>query len=125
MTKLTTIKITSTAKCLEEAICKATGMPKAEFHRRAIDSFLEKGGKVEEDMKITAKTDPRYIKKEERDLIYLDDERREQLEKVLLREKTKITTVLFQAILDYCMEMCDTVPEDVMCSIIGNDKYKE
>lgn len=118
--KLTTIKLTSTTKYLEKAICEETGMPVAKFHRRAIDNFIEKGGKVEDELKITAKTDPRYIKKEEREFVYLDDERREKLEEISAREGVGITIVLYQAIMDYCMDMSSLVSDEVIKSILGN-----
>lgn len=119
MKKLTTVKITSKTKYLEEIICKITGMAKAEFFRRAIDSFIENEEIVEDELKITKKTDPDYIVKDERELIYLDDVRRDKLEEIALQQNTGITIVIFQALLNYCTKMSSIVPEDILKEIIG------
>lgn len=119
MKKLTTIKITSTTKYLEETICEITGMAKAEFHRRAIDSFIENGEEVEEELKITERNAPNRIVKDDREQILLDDERREKLEKIALRQNTGITIVLFQALINYSAKMSYVVPKEIIEEIIG------
>lgn len=116
--KLTTIRITTTLKRMEGLILEESGLSRAAFHRKAIDSFIKNNGVVDSQLKIKAKTDPRYIRKPERELIYLDKERKEMLEKIALRENTGITIVLYQAIMDYCIEMQKILPKDKLDEIL-------
>lgn len=116
--RLTTIRVTTTLKRMEELILEESGLSKAAFHRRAIDAFVKNNGVVDAQLKIKAKTDPRYVKKPERELVYLDEERKQLLERIALRENTGITIVLYQAIMDYCIEMKKILPEDKLNEIL-------
>lgn len=117
--KLTTIKITTTILYIEDKLLECTGLTRAAFHRKAIDSFLSGSQEVDDDLKITATTDPRYVKKTTRDRVYLDDDRRRELEMAAEKNGVGITIVLFQAILDYCLQESYLLPKDIIDNIIS------
>lgn len=106
----TTFKITTSLQYLEGEILKKTGMLKTAFHKHAIQDFLAGDQKIEERLKIRRFSDPRYVKKDALEQIYLDSFYKEKLKEVAEREGCGITVVLFQALLDYCVK-CSFVLE--------------
>ncbi len=106
---------------MEKEILKQTGLTQAAFHRKAIDAFLAGDQKINERFKIKKITDPRYVKRSFKELIYLDDDQKELLKPIMERENVGITIVLFQALYDYCYAMTSVLDEEVVKNIIeGN-----
>ena len=121
MNHLTSFNITTTVKYTENEILKKTGLSQAAFHRKAIDAFLAGDQKINERFKIKKITDPRYVKRSFKELIYLDDDQKELLKPIMERENVGITIVLFQALYDYCYAMTSVLDEEVVKNIIeGN-----
>lgn len=121
MNHLTSFNITTTVKYTENEILKKTGLSQAAFHRKAIDAFLAGDQKIDRRLKIKEISNPEYVKRSFKELIYLDDERRKLLEPIMERENVGITVVLFQALYDYCFEMASVLDYDVVKNIIeGN-----
>jgi hypothetical protein len=121
MNHLTSFNITTTVKYTENEILKKTGLSQAAFHRKAIDAFLAGDQKIDRRLKIKEISNPEYVKRSFKELIYLDDERRKLLEPIMERENVGITVVLFQALYDYCFEMASVLDHDVVKNIIeGN-----
>lgn len=100
--KKTTFNITRSTRMLENVLVNQMDIPKANFHRRAIDYYLANEPDVHPWLKITRRSDPHYIKKEMTDQIYLDGEREAQLLEVARQHECGLTIVLFQALLTYC-----------------------
>ena len=76
---------------------------------------------IDRRLKIKEISNPEYVKRSFKELIYLDDERRKLLEPIMERENVGITVVLFQALYDYCFEMASVLDHDVVKNIIeGN-----
>lgn len=124
--RLTSFRITTSVKYLEIEILKATGYTQAAFHRKMIDDFLKGDTKIEEDLKITRRSDPRYVKKSFTEQIYLDSIREQRVKDIAKRENTKKTIVLFQALMNYCLKYAGVVQEDVVKNIIdGNYKIEK
>lgn len=119
MDKLTSIKITESLREMESKLLKVTGLSKTAFHRKAIDKFLERDMTIDDDLMISTRKDPRYIKKTVKECVYLDDVRRERLEKVSAERNVKITILLFQAIMDYCVYMSSSLPEEELNLFLG------
>ena len=121
MKHLTSFNITNSLKYMEKEILKQTGLTQATFHRKAIDAFLAGDQKINERFKIKKITDPRYVKRSFKELIYLDDDQKELLKPIMERENVGITIVLFQALYDYCYAMTSVLDEEVVKNIIeGN-----
>ena len=121
MKHLTSFNITNSLKYMEKEILKQTGLTQAVFHRKAIDAFLAGDQKINERFKIKKITDPRYVKRSFKELIYLDDDQKELLKPIMERENVGITIVLFQALYDYCYAMTSVLDEEVVKNIIeGN-----
>lgn len=112
MEKLTSINITGSLQVMENELLKVTGLSRAAFHRKAIDKFLSGDMNIDGDLMITTRKDPRYIRKPIKECIYLDDVRRKKLEKVSEEKNIKITILLFQAIMDYCVYMSNNLPQE-------------
>lgn len=112
MEKLTSINITEALQVMENKLLEATGLSRTAFHRKAIDKFLNGDMNIDGDLMITTRKDPRYIRKPVKECIYLDDVRREKLKKVSEEKNIKITILLFQAIMDYCVYMSNNLPEE-------------
>lgn len=107
--KKTSFKITASVKYIEEEILKETGLSQAVFHRKAIDYFLNGEQLVNKEFLKTRakKEEPDYIKKSITEQIYLDEEREQSILTCAEKNSTtetvcKKTTVLFQALYDYC-----------------------
>ena len=118
MKHLTSFNITNSLKYMEKEILKQTGLTQAAFHRKAIDAFLAGDQKINERFKIKKITDPRYVKRSFKELIYLDDDQKELLKPIMERENVGITIVLFQALYDYCYAMTSVLDEEVVKNII-------
>lgn len=115
---LTSFKITVSVRYLETEILNETGLPQTVFHRKAIDDFLKGDGKIDEELKITKRTDPQYVKKSYTEQIYLDEVREKKLEAVAEKENTKKTVVLFQALLNFCLKNAHLIDENIVKNII-------
>lgn len=105
--KLTSFKVTATAKRMEEEIVRQLDISKASFHRRMIDYYLGSNPNVDDRLLIRNHSCSDYIIKSEKEQIYLDQEREEKLRelaKKLTQEKKQdvtITILLFQALVSY------------------------
>ena len=111
--KKTSFKITKSLLDLENAILANMDIPRTVFHRRMIDDFVKRDGEIMPRLLITRKTDPAYIRKEAFEQIYLDDERRIQIEKIAKKYNCKQGIVLFQMLLDYCCLQASDVLGDL------------
>lgn len=98
----TTSNITEAAFVLESILIEAMDIPRATFHRRAIDYFLEKVRVVHPYLLIKDRKDPNYVVKKKNEQFYLDDERREKLLACAEENGCGISVVLFQALMSYC-----------------------
>lgn len=116
--KATTFNITEMLKYMEMEILRKTELPRTLFHKRAIEYFLAGDQKVEERLKITKRSDPRYVKKTVTEQIALDRTLEKKLLAVAEREECGITVVLFQALLNYCLKCANVLEQDVIDNII-------
>lgn len=101
--KLTSFKMTTSCKKFQDALIKESGIKKNVFQKRAIDYFISTGGDIKDELKVTNYKDEKYICKQAKEQVYLDDNRRSSLELIAHNNEVGITTVLFQAMLNYCM----------------------
>lgn len=119
--KMTSIKITTNVAYMQKEILKVSGLSKTVFHRRAIDHFLEGDMIIDKELKITKRTDPGYVRKPIMEHVYLDAERRRKLESAAAATGVGITTLILQAIMDYCVEMAQILPAETLKEIMeGN-----
>lgn len=109
----TSFRISKSLYDLENIILSQMDIPRTVFHRRMIDYFIETGGAVTPRLLITRKADPDYVKRESTEQIYLDDVRRDQLERIAQKNGCRIGTVLFQAMLSYCCSIAPSVLGDM------------
>lgn len=116
--RMTSIKITTTVAYMQKEILKQSGLSRAVFHRKAIDHFLKSDMIIDTQLRITKTTDPGYVRKPILEHVYLDAERREKLEAASVVTGVGITTLIFQAIMDYCMEMAEWLPEETIQKIM-------
>lgn len=123
--RLTSFNITTSVKYLEIEILKSTGLPQTVFHRKAIDYFLINNPTIDDELKITRRSDPKYVKKSVTERIYLDSEREKAIIDVARREGTKKTIVLFQALMNYCLKNVNEVNRVVVEKIIHGDYVLE
>lgn len=119
--KMTSIKITTTVAYMQKEILKVSGLNKTVFHRKAIDHFLEGDMIIDKQLKITKWTDPGYIRKPILEHVYLDEERRRKLESATAVTGVGITTLILQAIMDYCIEMAKILPAETLEKIMKGD----
>lgn len=118
----TSYTVTSSLQYLEDAILDVTKMSDIAFQLKAVDYFLEGDQKVDPDFKITKRSDPKYIRKIAKKNIFLDKERDEKLRRIAEKESCGITTVLFQALYNYCLAMSDMVEPDVINNLISAEQ---
>lgn len=111
MKKLTFIKVTPEFVEIEKRLLEKTGLSKAAFHRKALEHFLEGSMEIDPDLRITERTNPAYVKRTEREGIYLTDDMRERLKEVAQEKGIKYTVLTFQALLNYCVYMVEYFPE--------------
>lgn len=102
--KLTSLHITEQLSDDLLYVLNNAKMKRVNLHRDAIDAFINSEKKVDEVLKITNQNDPRYLKKPKLERIYLDRIRRTELENIAKEQNVGITTILFQALKDYCAE---------------------
>lgn len=93
--------ITTALKYLQDEVLKITGYTKTMYQYKAIEFFLNGDRQIDERLKITAKTNPMYVKRDTRDQIYLDPVQHIEIKKVAEDQGVKISVVLFQAVLNY------------------------
>lgn len=108
MTK-TTFHVTKSALQFENLLLRYSGTPRAEFHRNMIDYFFQNNIQVHPHLLIRKIYDPNYIKKTEMEQIYLDDFRREQLEKAAKENGCGIGVILFQAMISYSVAVAPEI----------------
>ncbi len=99
--KKTTFHITKSAQQFENLLLEHMGIPRTEFHRNMIDYFFQNNVRVHPYLLIRKIYDPNYIRKTELEQIYLDEFRREQLEKAGKENGCGIGVILFQAMISY------------------------
>lgn len=121
MKKPTSFNISETLKYVENEILKESGLSQVAFHRKAIDYFIEGDHTIDEDLRITKRTDPRYIKKPVLERIYLEEEQRIILEQIRIEQNTNLTTLLFQALYDYCVVNCKILSDEILQNIMYNN----
>lgn len=92
---------TASLKFLQDEVLKLTGYTKTMYQYKAIQYFLDGDRKIDDRLKITATTDPLYVKRDTREQIYLDPVQHVEIKKVAAEEGVKISVVLFQAMLNY------------------------
>ncbi len=113
--KKTSFKITRAALELENALIQKMDIPRTTFHRRMIDYYLNSDRSVRPELLIRKMTDPNYVVKDVMEQIYLDETREKLLMEAaeeqsrLHQKKCGINTVLFQALLTYCVVMAPMV----------------
>lgn len=110
--KKTTVKVTKSTQLLENEILKHMDIPKATFHRRAIDYFIGQGGEIHPHLLIKERKDPHYVCKNAVEQVYLDEERKAALEKVADKYGCGYTIVLFNALMTYCSVMAPIILGD-------------
>lgn len=111
MTK-TTFHVTKSALQFENLLLRYSGTPRAEFHRNMIDYFFQNNIQIHPQLLVRKIYDPNYIKKTETEQIYLDDFRREQLEKAAKENGCGIGIILFQAMISYSVAIAPEVLGD-------------
>lgn len=111
--KKTSFKLTKSLLDLECEILSHMDIPRTTFHRRAIDKFIREGGTINPRLLVTKRNDPQYVKKEEIEQIYLDEERENQLREIADQNNCTVSVVLFQALLDYCCMQAPIVLGDL------------
>ena len=101
--KKTSFTITTSTAILQYEILKAIGdMSKIGFHRRAIDYYLKYDRSVHPDLLITERKNPRYVRKDTTEQIYLDDDRFKEIKKVAAELGCPHTIVLCHALMSFC-----------------------
>lgn len=109
--KKTSFLVTSSLYLLEEKVIKAMDIPRTTYQRRAVLDFLKGDRIINERLLIVSRSHPDYVKKDYLEQIYIDEEIYNQLKEVAqenINDKGKpihVTTVLFQAMLDYTSKM--------------------
>lgn len=112
--KKTTFNVTSSALELENVLLKKMDIPRTNFHRRMIDYYLKYDREVNPYLLIRKRSDPNYVKKDLVEQIYLDEDREKALMEIAERyssegAKCGTNTVLFQALLSYCVAQAPLV----------------
>lgn len=106
--KKTTFNVTVAALELENLLIEKMDISRASFHRRMIDYYLKYDRTINPNLLIKKRNNPNYVKKDTVEQIYLDENREKALAKIAEKYSTKdsrcgIGTVLFQALLSYCV----------------------
>lgn len=106
--KKTTFNITKSALELENVLIENMDIPRTTFHRRMIDYYLKYDRTINPYLLIKKRSDPNYVHKDAVEQIYLDEVRGAGLMTVADNYTTEtvkcgINTVLFQALLSYCV----------------------
>lgn len=102
ITRKTTLKVTKATMLMENLLVKRMKISRTEFHRQAVDHFLEGDQLIYEELLIRNWRDPRYVHKDALEQVYLDLGREAALRVVADRCGCGITIVIFQALLEYC-----------------------
>lgn len=105
----TSFNVTKSALQFENILIKELDIPRTTFHRKMIDYFIQEGAIVHPYLKITKRSDPNYVKREEVEQIYLDEKRELQLREVAEKNDCKLGTMLFQAMLTYSVAIAPEV----------------
>lgn len=101
--------MTRSTLLLENEILSHMDIPRTTFHRRAIDYFIENGEEVHPYLLIKEHSDPHYVKKTATEQVYLDEERKSQLEEIAAKYGCGYTIVLFNALMTYCSVMAPVI----------------
>ena len=72
ITRKTTLKVTKATMVMENLLVKRMKISKTEFHRQAVDHFLEGDQLIYEELLIRNWRDPRYVHKDAQEQVYLD-----------------------------------------------------
>lgn len=111
--------ITISLKYLQDQVLKITGYTKTMYQYKALEYFLSGDRKIDDRLKITARTNPLYVHRDMRDQIYLDPVQHEEIKKIAEKEEVKISVVLFQAMLNYTCIQANFL--GIAGQIISND----
>jgi hypothetical protein len=114
----TTFRITSTLKFIEEEILKDSGLRRVALHNKAYKEFIAGDHYIDEDLKITKRSAPGYVKKPVVEQTYIEEESKEELQKIAEEQGTYLATVLFQALFNYCVNHADLIPQETMEQIL-------
>ncbi|WP_033125280.1 hypothetical protein [Eubacterium sp. ER2] len=111
--------VTAALKYLQNEVLQITGYTKTMYQYKALDYFLSGDRKIDDRLKITARTNPLYVHRDVRDQIYLDPVQHQEIKKVAEAEGVKISVVLFQAVLNYTCIQANLL--GITGRIINND----
>lgn len=110
----TSFRVTSATQQLEKKILEATEYSQTVFQKKAIDYYINGDRKIDPRLQITAWSDPEYVKRDAVEQIYIDSGRKAILENIAAEQNCKLGTVLFQALLDYCVQQAGLLfPEEM------------
>lgn len=115
---LTTIRLTKGMRYIENALIKETGMNKKGFHRKAYESYIAGDHTIDDQLKITKRKDPDYISKSVTEQTFIDDDIKLEMKKIAREQGVKYSTVLCQAITNYCIELSPMLPDGMIDAII-------
>lgn len=119
----TSFKVTKSLQELEELILSNMDIPRTAFHRRMIDNFLRKEDKrLDPRLYITKRSDPGYIRMDVLEQIYLDENRYNQIGELAEQMGSNRSRVLFQMLMDYCVEMAPLVLGDADRYIVKKEE---
>lgn len=96
--------ITENIKDLVKYIAERDDYTKTAMYKRALRIFFEQGEGVSSRVLITDRSDPDYIPRNTQEVIYLDLELAETLEKHAKAWNCSEGQIVFQALINYCAE---------------------
>lgn len=123
--KITSLKITKSTKMLMDILIQQMDIPRTFFHRRAIDYFLENHLEIQPELLIRERSNPKYVKKDAVETLYLDDARKEKLKKIAEENGCGYTVVVFNAFMVYCSVVAPAVLGDNTINKLLTGKAKE
>lgn len=97
-----TFSVTPAVQEAEKEVLKITRLSRTMYHRLALERYLgQEDPKINPKLLIRKKTDPRYVRRNAVEPVYLSEEHRAGLEKIAKQYDTNIGTVFLQALLEY------------------------
>lgn len=97
-----TFSVTPAVQEAEKEVLKITRLSRTMYHRLALERYLgQEDPKINPKLLIRKKTDPRYVRKNAVEPVYLSEEHRAGLEMIAKQYDTNIGTVFLQALLEY------------------------
>lgn len=97
-----TFSVTPAIQEAEKKVLAVTRLSRTMYHRLALERYLrQEKPQINPRLLIKKKSDPKYVRKNAVEPVYLSQEHRDGLERIAKQYDTNVGTVFLQALLEY------------------------